>query len=76
MTACEWQLRVDVGRHFQSSDTIKVTALRPDMAVMLESSRQAVLLELSVPFVDWIKQAFKKKRAGNEERVNLETGSR
>lgn len=74
MTACDWQLRVDVGRHFQSSDTIKVTALRPDMAVRVRVIRAGG--PAGTVCVDWMKQAFKKKRAGNEERVNLETGSR
>ena len=44
-TAQDWQLKVDLGRQLKFSDTIAATTLRPDIVLVSELSRQAVLLE-------------------------------
>ncbi len=47
--------------------TIAMTTLRPDMVLFSESSRQVVLLELTVPWEVRTAEAFEQKRAKYEE---------
>ncbi len=47
--------------------TIAMTTLRPDMVLFSESSRQVVLLELTVPWEVRTEEAFEQKRAKYEE---------
>ncbi|XP_075315189.1 uncharacterized protein LOC142375145 [Odontesthes bonariensis] len=66
-TARDWQLKVDLGRQLKFPENIAVTTLRPDMVLVSETTRQVVLLELTVPWEDRIEEAFERKRAKNEE---------
>ncbi|CAJ1075238.1 LOW QUALITY PROTEIN: uncharacterized protein LOC109089580 [Xyrichtys novacula] len=62
-TARDWQLLVDLGRQLRFPDTIAVTSLRPDMVLVSASSKQVVLLELTVPWEDRVEEAQERKRA-------------
>ncbi len=66
-TAHDWQLKVDLGRQLRFPETIATNTLRPDMVLFSESSRQVVLLELTVPWEDRMEEAFEQKRAKYEE---------
>ncbi|XP_061589349.1 uncharacterized protein LOC133454644 [Cololabis saira] len=66
-TARDWQLKVDLGRQLKFPENIAVTTLRPDMVLGSESTRQVVLLELTVPWKDRMEEAFERKRAKYEE---------
>ena len=66
-TARDWQLKVDLGRQLKFPENIAVTTLRPDMVLVSETTRQVVLLELTVPWEDRIEEAFERKRAKYEE---------
>ncbi|XP_075343502.1 uncharacterized protein LOC142401936 [Odontesthes bonariensis] len=66
-TARDWQLIFDLGRQLKFPENIAVTTLRPDMVLVLETTRQVVLLELTVPWEDRIEEAFERKRAKYEE---------
>lgn len=50
-TARDWQLKVDLGRQLKFPQNIAVT-LWPDMVLVSETTRQVVLLELTVPWKD------------------------
>ncbi|XP_063080140.1 uncharacterized protein LOC134470047 [Engraulis encrasicolus] len=62
-TARDWQLLVDLGRQLRFPDNIASTTLRPDMVLTSTSSRQVVLLELTVPWEDRMEEAQERKRA-------------
>lgn len=66
-TSRDWQLKVDLGRQLKFPENIAVTTLRPDMVLVSETSRQVVLLELTVPWEDRMEEAFERKRAKYEE---------
>ena len=66
-TARDWQLKVDLGRQLKFPENIAVTTLRPDMVLVSETTRQVVLLELTVPWEDRMEEAFERKRAKYEE---------
>uniref|UniRef100_A0A1A8DYB0 Uncharacterized protein n=1 Tax=Nothobranchius kadleci TaxID=1051664 RepID=A0A1A8DYB0_NOTKA len=50
------QFQVDVGRQLKFPENITATSLRPDM-VISESTKQVVILELTVPWEDHIEEA-------------------
>lgn len=62
-TARDWQLQVDLGRQLKFPENIAATPLRPDMVLISESTKQVVLLELTVPWEDRIEEANERKRA-------------
>ena len=66
-TARDWQLKADLGKQLKFPETIVVTTLRPDLVLMSESTRQVVLLELTVPWEDRMEEAFERKRAKYDE---------
>ncbi|XP_049897834.1 uncharacterized protein LOC126388657 [Epinephelus moara] len=66
-TARDWQLKVDLGRQLKFPENIAVTTLRPDMVLVSETTKQVVLLELTVPWEDRMEEAFERKRAKFEE---------
>ncbi|XP_038147774.1 uncharacterized protein LOC119787807 [Cyprinodon tularosa] len=68
-TARDWQLLVDLGRQLRFPDYIAATTLRPDMVLSSNSTRQVVLLELTVPWEDRIEEAQERKRAKYTELV-------
>lgn len=66
-TARDWQLQVDVGKQLKFPANIATTSLRPDMVLTSESTKQVVLLELTVPWEDRIDEANERKRAKYSE---------
>lgn len=46
-TACDCQLKVDLGRQLRFPDTITVITLRPHVVLVSETTRQGVMLELT-----------------------------
>lgn len=62
-TARDWQLQVDLGRQLKFPGNITATSLRPDMVLTSESTKQVVILELTVPWEDRIEEAHERKRA-------------
>ncbi|XP_026079824.1 uncharacterized protein LOC113057031 [Carassius auratus] len=62
-TARDWQLQVDLGRQLKFPGNITATSLHPDMVLTSESTKQVVILELTVPWEDRIEEAHERKRA-------------
>ena len=58
MSARDWQLLVDLEHQLKFPSHIAVTTLRPDIVLVSESTKQAVLLELTVPWEDRLEEAF------------------
>lgn len=59
----KWKFLVGLGRQLRFQDTISVTTLRPDIVLMSMATKQLVLLELTVPWEEWLEEVQKKKRA-------------
>ena len=70
-TARDWQQKVDLGRQLKFPSTIAETTLRPDMVLMSETTRQVVLLELTVPWEDRMEEAYERKSAKYEELASV-----
>lgn len=49
-TARDWNILVDLERQLKFPDTIIATTVRPDMVLMSETTKQVVMLELTVPW--------------------------
>ncbi|XP_060938981.1 uncharacterized protein LOC133018922 [Limanda limanda] len=60
-SARDWQLLVDLEHQLKFPSHIAVTTLRPDIVLVSESTKQAVLLELTVPWEDRLEEAFERK---------------
>ncbi|XP_061925310.1 uncharacterized protein LOC133664585 [Entelurus aequoreus] len=60
-SAKDWQLLVDLENQLKFPSHIAVTTLRPDIVLVSESTKQAVLLELTVPWEDRLEEAFERK---------------
>ncbi|KAK0152038.1 hypothetical protein N1851_006609 [Merluccius polli] len=56
-TARDWQLQVDLVRQLKFPGNITATSLCPDMVLTSESTKQVVILELTVPWEDRIEEA-------------------
>ncbi|XP_061101211.1 uncharacterized protein LOC133130563 [Conger conger] len=60
-SARDWQLLVDLERQLKFPSHIAATTLRPDIVLVSESTKQAVMLELTVPWEDRLEEAFERK---------------
>ena len=60
-SARDWQLLVDLEHQLKFPSHIAVTTLRPDIVLVSESTKKAVLLELTVPWEDRLEEAFERK---------------
>ena len=61
MSARDWQLLVDLEHQLKFTSHIAVTTLCLDIILVSESTKQAVLLELTVPWDDRLEEAFERK---------------
>ncbi len=62
-TARDWKLLVDPGKQLRFPEITASTTLRPDMVLMSEVTKQVVLLELTVPWEEWMEEAQERKKA-------------
>ncbi|XP_075313231.1 uncharacterized protein LOC142373743 [Odontesthes bonariensis] len=68
-TARDWQLRVDLGKQLKFPENIIETRLRPDIVLQSESSKQVIMLELTVPWEERMEEASGRKREKYAELV-------
>ncbi|XP_053176235.1 uncharacterized protein LOC128359949 [Scomber japonicus] len=68
-TAKDWQLRVDLGKQLKFPVSILKTSLRPDIVLQSESSKQVIMLELTVPWEERMEEASGRKREKYAELV-------
>ena len=52
---------VDLERQLKFPSHIAATTLQPDIVLVSKSTKQVVLLELTVPFEDYLEEAFERK---------------
>lgn len=60
---------VDLGKQLRFPDNIAATTLQQDMVLVSTSSKQVVLLELTVPWKDRMEEAQERKKAKYTELV-------
>jgi hypothetical protein len=66
-SAKDWELKVDLGKQLKFPDEIANTALRPDVLLISRSSKQLVMIELTVPWEENVEEAHERKRGKYEE---------
>lgn len=57
----DWELRVDLGRQFKFPVHIVAAALRPDVVLTSATLKHVLLIELTVPWEDFIEEANERK---------------
>ena len=62
-------MRVDLDKQLKFPDHVTSTSLRPDIVLSSVSSRQVLLIELTVPWEDRIEEANERKRSKYQELV-------
>ncbi|XP_071170940.1 uncharacterized protein [Mytilus edulis] len=62
VTATDWQMLVDLKQKLQFPPQIAVTNQIPDIVIWSASTKQAILLELTVPWEERIEDANERKR--------------
>ncbi|KAI8479507.1 hypothetical protein Bbelb_373930 [Branchiostoma belcheri] len=60
-TARDWQLKVDLDKQLKFPDHIVATSLRPDVVLWSDSTKQVIMLELTVPWESRIVEAHERK---------------
>ncbi|XP_076080058.1 uncharacterized protein LOC143050834 [Mytilus galloprovincialis] len=68
-TASDWQMTADIHQRMSFPAEIAATSLRPDIVICSQGTRQAVLLELTVPWEDRIEEAYERKMAKYQQLV-------
>ena len=68
-SARDWKLQVDLGKRVRIPDYIVLTRLKPDLILTSESTKQMILMELTVPFEDNMEIAAELKRTKYEQLV-------
>ncbi|XP_049324773.1 uncharacterized protein LOC125789951 [Astyanax mexicanus] len=68
-SASDWEMRVDLGRQLKFPEYVTSTSLRPDLVLTSLSSKQVLLLELTVPWEDRMEEANERKRLKYQELV-------
>ena len=60
-SARDWRMLVDLEQQLRFPSHIIATNLRPDIVLTSDSTRQAVLIELTVPWEDRLEEAYERK---------------
>ncbi|XP_076075792.1 uncharacterized protein LOC143046522 [Mytilus galloprovincialis] len=68
-TASDWQMTANIHQRMSFPAEIAATSLRPDIVIWSQGTRQAVLLELTVPWEDRIEEAYERKMAKYQQLV-------
>lgn len=62
-TAGDWQLKADLNGRMQFPPEVAVTNQRPDIVVWSLSTKQAILVELTVPWEERMEEAYERKKS-------------
>lgn len=62
-TAPDWQLKVDLGKQLCFPEHIASTRLHPDMVLFSNSTKQVIMVELTVPWEEHMEEAQERKRS-------------
>ncbi|XP_076113544.1 uncharacterized protein LOC143081178 [Mytilus galloprovincialis] len=68
-TASDWQMTADIHQRMSFPAEIAATSLRPDIVIWSQGTKQAVLLELTVPWEYRIEEAYERKMAKYQQLV-------
>ena len=66
-SAPDWQLRVDLINQLKFPPHITRTSLRPDIVLFSDSTKQVILLELTVPWEENMEEAYERKLSKYQE---------
>lgn len=65
----DWQLRIDLGKQLKFPDHITSTTLHPDIVTFSDTTRQLIMVELTVPWEESMEEAYERKHAKYQELV-------
>ena len=68
-TAGDWQMRADLKTRMQFPTEVASTNKRPDIVIWSPSSRQVIIVELTVPWEERMEDAFERKMGKYQELV-------
>lgn len=68
-SANDWQLEVHLGTYLKFPTRIASTRLRPDMIFVSDSTKQLIILELTVPWKEHVDEANDRKLIKYQELV-------
>ena len=68
-TAGDWQMQADLRGRLQFPREIALTSQRPDIVIWSTSTKQAILVELTVPWEERIEDAYERKLAKYQDLV-------
>jgi len=61
-TAGDWQMKVDLDRRIEFPTEVAITRQRPDIAIWSSSTKQVLLVELTVPWEERVEEAYERKK--------------
>ena len=67
--AQDWQLEVDLETQLRVPQLISRTTLRPNILLVSESTKNIIIMELTVPWEDRLEEAHERKRTKYEHLV-------
>lgn len=65
----DWQLIVDLARQLKFLQNITKSSLRPDILLVSETTKDVVMPELTVPWLEWMEEASQRKRENYQDLV-------
>ena len=68
-TAKDWELLVDLKTQLKFPPEIAVTCKRPDLVLWSRTTKQVVLMELTVPWEEGVEEAYERKMLSYSELV-------
>ena len=68
-SARDWKLQVDLGRRVKIPEYIMATQLKPDLILTSDSTKQMVVMELTVPLEDRIEISAELKKSKYEQLI-------
>lgn len=68
-TAGDWQMRADLKTRMQFPTEVASTNKRPDIVIWSPSSRQVIIVELTVPWEERMEDAYERKMGKYQELV-------
>lgn len=68
-TAKDWQMCADLKEQLKFPQEICITPLRPDIVLWSSTTKQVVMLELTVPWEERMEEAYERKRSKYQDLV-------
>ena len=75
-SARDWELQVDLGKRVKIPEHIMLTRLKPDLILTSNSTKQMIVMELTVPLEERVELSAEMKKSKYEELISESAKSR